>query len=64
MPGDKVTGLGGKSRGHAFWKGLGFIGRMLSKKGRETDVHAKAAADKDNETTNFVIGFLKDKKIH
>lgn len=64
LPGDKVTGLGGKSRGHAFWQGLGFIGRMLSKKGRDTDVHAQAAADKGGATTNFVIDFLKQKEIH
>jgi hypothetical protein len=64
LKGDKVTGLGSKSKAGAFWKGLGFIGRMLSKKGRDKDVHAQAAQDKDKATTNFVIDFLKQKEIH
>jgi hypothetical protein len=56
--------LGGKSKIGAFVRGLGFIGRMLSKKGRENDVHAQAASDKNNATTNFVIKALDDKGIH
>jgi hypothetical protein len=55
---------GGKSATGAFIRGLGFIGRMLTKKGRESDVHFQAASDKNNATTNFVVKTLDDKEIH
>lgn len=64
LKGDKVTGLGGKSAIGAFARGLGFIGRMLTKKGRESYVHFQAANDKNHATTNFVIQTLDDKGIH
>ncbi|WP_109851009.1 DUF6443 domain-containing protein [Aquimarina sp. AU58] len=64
LEGDSVTGLGGTSRGKALKNGFGFLKRMLSKKKREKDVHAQAAQDKNNKTTNFVIQFLKDAGIH
>jgi RHS repeat-associated protein len=64
LPGDKVTGLGGKNAFQAFRNGIGFIGRMLTKHGRENDVHFQAASDKNHATTNFVIQTLDDKGIH
>ncbi|GGP06310.1 hypothetical protein GCM10010992_26010 [Cloacibacterium rupense] len=64
LKGDKVTGLGSKSKAGAFWKGLGFIGRMISKKGQEKNVHYQAAQDKNQSTTNFVIDFLEQENIH
>lgn len=63
FPGDKVTGLGGKNVLEVIGKGVGFVLRMLSKKGREKDVHARAARDKDYETTNRVINALRDNQI-
>lgn len=58
-----MTGLGGKSRVSAILRGIGFIGRLLSKKGREKDAHFQAAQDKDRQTTNKVIGYLDENDI-
>jgi RHS repeat-associated protein len=64
LKGDKVTGLGGKNIFKAIFNGLGFVGRMLTKKGREKDVHFQAASDKNNSTTNLVINALENNGIH
>lgn len=64
LPGDKVSGMGGKSVFGAIFRGMGFVGRMLTKKEREKDAHFQAAQDKNNKTTKHVINNLDEKAIY
>ena len=64
LPGDIVTGLGGKTILGGIINMIKYIRELATKQGRERNVHYQAASDKDLSTTKFVISALRKNKIY
>jgi hypothetical protein len=64
LPGDIVTGLGGKTIIGAIINLVQYIKEIATPWGREKNIHYLAASDKNFSTTTFVIEALIEKRIY